>query len=354
MTCINSKCTYLLICALYLGFSSCRTDKKNAEISLSGIHKVKLLDSLSAAQTIVKDDLENFFDNITPIDMMIQMKRSYAATTPRETILADYKKYIQQDVSDFTPDEAEKVDNAMHEAFSLCNKVTGNIFPEEIKIIKSHGKHYGEDTYYTRENVIVVPKQALQNFNADVFLKVLLHEVSHIITRLNPTMKAKLYATIGFKKLASHLIINDSLKSRLLTNPDGHDLNWVTELTTAAKTNVYTLPIIYANESVYKPEKPEFFQYLGWNYFEILPSDSGKELVVQTIGNQQKSTLNTEGITTIFKEKFNTDYIIHPDEIVADNFSILMFSVKNPKSLEAYSANGRKLLDTMRGVLMEF
>jgi hypothetical protein len=354
MTSTYSKYTYLCICAVYLGFASCRTDKKNAEISLSGIHKVKLLDSLSAAQTIVKDDLEKFFDNITPIDMMIQMKRSYAATTPRDSILADYKKYIQNDVSDFTAAEIDKVDNTMHEAFSLCNKVTGNIFPDEIKIIKSHGKHYGEDTYYTRENVIIVPKQALQNFDADVFLKVMLHEVSHIITRLNPTMKAKLYATIGFKKLASPLIINDSLKSRLLTNPDGHDLNWVTELTTAAKTNVYTLPIIYANENIYKTEKPEFFQYLGWNYFEILPSASGKELVVQTIGNQQKSTLNTEGITTVFKEKFNTDYIIHPDEIVADNFSILMYSVKNPKSLEAYSANGQKLLETMRGVLMEF
>jgi hypothetical protein len=354
MTFTHSKCAYLLILAFTIGLSSCRTDKKNTDINLSGIHKVKLLDSLNAAQTIVKDDLEKFFDNITPIDMMIQMKRSYTAATPRESILSDYKKYIQQDVSDFTADEAEKVDKTMQEAFNICNKVTGNIFPEEIKIIKTHGKHYGEDTYYTRENVIVVPKQALQNFNADVFLKVMLHEISHIITRLNPTIKAKLYATIGFKKLASPLLINDSLKSRLLTNPDGHDLNWVTELTTDAKTNVYTLPIIYANENIYKAEKPEFFQYLGWNYFELLPSASGKELVVQTIGNQQKSTLNTEGITTVFKEKFNTDYIIHPDEIVADNFSILMYSVKNPKSLDAYSVNGRKLLDTMRGVLMEF
>ena len=147
------------------------------------------------------------------------------------------------------------------------------------------------------------------------------------------------------------LIIKDSLKQRLLTNPDGSDLNWTTELTTANGKNVFTIPIIYANDTIYRAEKADFFNYLGWNYFEITPSVSGNEFNVQTIGNQQKSTLDTKGLTTLFKDKFNTEYIIHPDEIVADNFSILMYSMKNPKTLEPLSAGGKQLIQTMASVL---
>ena len=336
---------------LFICLPACRIDKKNTEIQLSGINKVLLLDSLSATKAIVKDDIDNFFDRITPIDMMIQMHRSYPLSMSRDSIVSDYKKFIQTDVLDFTPEESAFIAKTMVEAFDLCNQVSSSIFPEEIKIIKTHGKHYGTDTYFTRENVIIVPKQALAQRDAETFLKVILHEISHIVTRLHPTMKAKLYATIGFKKIDNPLIINDSLKQRLLTNPDGSDLNWTTELTAANGNNVFTLPLIYANDTIYRKEKPEFFDYLGFNYYEIAPSLSGKEFKVQTIGNQQKSTLDTKGLTELFKDKFNTQYIIHPDEIVADNFSILMYSLKNPKSLEPLSAGGKQLIKTMAGVL---
>lgn len=341
----------LPICICIFFLSACKLDKKNTEIQLSGIHKVILLDSLSATKAIVKDDIDQFFDKITPIDMMIQTKQVYSASMSRDSMVSAYKKFIQTDVSDFTPEESAFIAKTLSEAYNLCNQVSGSLFPEEIKIIKSHGKHYGEDTYYTRENLIIIPKQALLQPDSETFLKVILHEIAHIVTRLRPAMKAKLYATIGFKKMDNSLIINDSLKHRLLTNPDGSDLNWTTELTMANGKNAFTIPLIYANDSLYNPEKPDFFQNMGWNYFEITPSVSGTEFQVQTIGNQQKSTLNTTGLTALFKEKFNTDYIIHPDEIVADNFSILIYSLKNPQSLDSLSTGGKLLIETMKGVL---
>jgi hypothetical protein len=332
---------------------ACRTDKKNTEIQLSGTQKVLLLDSMFASKAIVKDDIEKFFDKIQPVDMMIQMKHAYDSTVKREAILLDYKQFIQHDVEDFTVKESQFLVKVMSDAYELCNMVSPKIFPEEIKLVKTKGKHYGDDTYYTRENLIVIPKAALVKPNYDEFLKVMLHEISHIYTRLHPAMKATLYATIGFKRIAQPLEMNDSLRQRILMNPDGIDENWATPLTLGNGNEAFTIPIIYANEMSYKKEKQEFFQYLGWNYYEIAPSVSGKNLTVQTIGKLQKSTLNTVGINKLFKDKFNTDYIIHPDEIIADNFAITLLSQRNTKLLTPLTDAGRKLIKTMKGVLMQ-
>jgi hypothetical protein len=342
---------FILLILNLIFLSACRMDKKNTEIQLSETHKVMLLDSVWATKAIIKDDIDDFFDKITPIDMMIQTKQAYPASMPRDSMVLAYKKFIQRDVCDFTPDESAFIAKTMSEAYNLCNKLSGTLFPEDIKLIKTHGKHYGEDTYYTRENLIIIPKQSLDRRDSETFLKVILHEISHIVTRLNPKTKAKLYATIGFNRMANPLIIKDSLKNRLLTNPDGSDLQWVKELTTTEGKNVYTIPLIYANDSIYNPEKPDFFQNMGWNYFEITPTKSAKEIQIVTIGDKQKSTLNTTGLTALFKDKFNTEYIIHPDEIVADNFSILIYSLKNPQSLDGLTAGGKQLIETMKGVL---
>jgi hypothetical protein len=341
----------LSICAFAI--SACRTDKKNTEIILSGTQKVLLLDSLFASNAIVKDDIEKFFDKIQPVDMMIQMQRPYDASVKRETILADYKAFIQHDVESFTSKESEFLMKVMSEAYTLSNAVSTKIFPEEIKLVKTKGKHYGDETYYTRENLIIISKAALEKPNYDEFLRVMLHEIAHIYTRLHPSVKAELYATIGFKRIAQNLEINDSLRQRILMNPDGIDAQWATNLTLEGGKSAFAVPIIYANEMTPTKEKTAFFQYLGWNYYEITPSVSGENLTVQTIGDKQKSTLSTVGITELFKANFNTDYIIHPDEIIADNFAIVLLSHKNPRILLPLTEGGRKLIETLKGVLVK-
>lgn len=334
----------IAICCLF----SCRTEQIKTEIQLSDIHKILLLDSVSASKSIVKDDIDLFFDKITPIDMMIQMKREYPEGVSRPAILEDYKKFIQTDIANFTKDEADFLAKILSEAYELCQKAEVKYFPEEIRLIKTKGQHYGDDTYYTRENTIVIPQQALKTKNNDVFLQVMLHEISHIVTRLNPTVKSDLFALLGFKKLNESLVIQDSLKQRLLTNPDGTDMNWVTQLTVADGQTVTALPLIYANDFQYKKNQKAFFNNMGFNYFEITQSVDTKSFEVLTIGNKQKSTLNTEGINDIFFKQFNTNYIIHPDEIVADNFALLIQSYKNSKILEVYTEGGRKLIEKMK------
>ena len=220
----------------------------------------------------------------------------------------------------------------MNEAFNLCEKVSNKFFPDEIMLIKSHGKAYGDDAYYTRENIIIVPEQALKKKNYDEFLRVMLHEISHIVTRTHPSVKVQLYALVGFKRIAGQLVINDSLKQRILTNPDGIDENWGTTLGTAGNTSTFAVPLLYAKNATVSAEPSEFMANMGFNYFELGGNADGKSFDVLTRGEKQQSTLDTKGINELFQANYNTGYIIHPDEIVADNFAILMLSASSPCS----------------------
>jgi hypothetical protein len=350
----SNSAAWLFTCLIFslIFFASCRNDNpKSTEILLSGVNKAMLLDSTDAAKAIVRDDLDKFFEHLTPIDAAVQMKQNGPLSISRDLMVSNYKNYLQTDVTGFTKEESAFVAKAMNEAFQLVSKVAPKYFPEEIRLIKTKAHHYDAEMYYTRENCIVIPAPILKQKNYDAFLQTMLHEISHIVTRLNPNVKAQLYALVGFKKIEMPLEIPEALRRRMLTNPDGVDLNWATPLTSATGTSVFTLPLLYAKDTLFDPKKPDFGDYLGWNYYELAPSADNKTLVVQTIGARQQSTLDTRGINDLFMKNYNTAYIIHPDEIVADNFSLLMLSQKKPAVLTPCSEGGRMLLTKMQAVL---
>ena len=55
--------------------------------------------------------------------------------------------------------------------------VSPDIFPKEIKLIKTKANHYGQSVYYTRENCIVIPYNELDQRNEQAFLNVMIHEL---------------------------------------------------------------------------------------------------------------------------------------------------------------------------------
>ena len=337
-----------------LFLASCQNENaKSTEILLSGIHKVTLLDSTDAAKAIVRDDLDKFFEHLTPIDAAVQMKKNAPLSMSPDVMLSSYKTYLQTDVTGFTKEEAAFIAKAMTEAFQLVGKVSQRYFPEDIRLIKTKAHHYDAEMYYTRENCIVIPAPMLKQKNYDAFLQTMLHEISHIVTRLNPNVKAQLYALAGFKKIEIPLEMPDALRRRLLTNPDGVDINWAKSMVSATGKEVFALPLIYAKDTLFDAKKPDFGDYLGWNYYELAPSADNKTLIVQTVGARQQSTLDTRGINDMFLKNYNTAYIIHPDEIVADNFALLMLSQKNAAVTKDFTEGGKKLIEKMKGVLAQ-
>ena len=155
---------------LVLSIASCKAQPQNASLQLSKEHSVIFLDSIGAGQAIVQDEVDFFFNQVNILDMSIQMKKNFPEGTDRNEALKEYKAYLKKDVMNFSTSEKEFVQRIFKQAFELCNKVSTDIFPTKIKLIKSSGSHYGMGAYYTREDCIIIPKDAFIFENEKAFL----------------------------------------------------------------------------------------------------------------------------------------------------------------------------------------
>lgn len=336
----------------FLFLWACKSQPKTIPpIQLSQNHKVLFLDSLTASKAIIQDEKEFFFNQVNTLDMSIQMGKNYEANISRDEILEDYKTFLKKDVLDFTKEETKFINAVFKEAYELCNKVSPNIFPPEIKLIKTHGKHYGKGAYYTRENCIIIPKDELILKNHNRFMETMFHEISHIYTRYDTDKRTELYGLIGFKPLGnrSNLVIKEALNNRILLNPDGINFAYNIDLQDPNGGSYSAVPIISASETSFVEDKPEFFQYLNFSLFKINIRHS-----VSVLSDAEgKTTINMDNIPDFFEQiTDNTGYIIHPDEIIADNFMYIMMRGKENGLNQNFSEKGLELLKNIKAILI--
>ena len=338
---MNKTLIFSYLLGLFTLLNSCRTAPDTSlMLPLSGNHRVLFLDSIQASAAIVKDDKTQFFDRITRVDMAIQMKRNLPKSSPRDSILSTYKNFIQEDVTKFSEEEILMLKAIFQEAFALCNKVNPKLFPTEIKLIKTNGKHYGNSVYYTRENCIIIPQNELEEAFPESLLEVMLHEISHIFTRHHLEVAEDLYSLIGFKPIKQNVQIPDSLSSVILHNPDGVNFFYGISLEENNRS-LTAIPIIRSNKDSFQVSMPIFYQYLQFDLFEIQPIEDGYQLLMNEDG---QSTLDWNQNASFHQQiTNNTDYIIHPDEIIADNFMFLMLSQNEKTPQKTFSESGQQL-----------
>ncbi|MBP7274028.1 MAG: hypothetical protein KA974_09305 [Saprospiraceae bacterium] len=339
-----------LIITLLINVFGCKTNQHKNVVRLSDTKRIVFLDSLTAASAITTDNSEGYFALVQPVEMSIQIKKKLDKGLSRDNQLAGYQDFMRTEVCNFSANEQRLVQRLMGEVYATCQKVGVHVFPQEVRLIKTHGNHYGEGVYYTRDNAIVIPKDALKG-DEEALLHTLFHELSHIYTRQNAAKKQQLYQLIGFVPLQQSLIFPDALQQKILYNPDGINLNWVIHLADKQGKKLDAVPIIAANESGFQENKKRFFDYLVFNLYAVEYRDNAAHILANTDGS---SALSLKELPDFFRQiKGNTNYIIHPDEIIADNFTFVMYGVRDAKSLEKYSPEGRKLLSDIKEVLQK-
>ncbi|MBK7936779.1 MAG: hypothetical protein IPJ82_06655 [Lewinellaceae bacterium] len=331
---------------------SCNAQTPLRELRLDARHIVFLLDSADAAKTITYDRRDRYFELVTAGEMSIQMKKPLVSGQSRENLLAEYTGFLKSDVEGFSVADAEFTAGVMKKVFQTVNSVNPALFPDTLLLIKTKGRHYGDGVWYTRENCIVIPENELDARKTNAFTTTMYHELFHVWSRLHPEQSKKLYQLIGFEGIGlQKLKVPEKLAERVLYNPDGVDFAQKITLTTADNTQIQAVPVIYANHVGAKEGQNEFFGYLEFNLFRIEPEKDGAWGVV-TKDDGFSSTLNLNELPDFFRQiKDNTGYIIHPDEVLADNFSFIMISVGNPTYTSKFSADGKKLLTDIERLL---
>jgi hypothetical protein len=336
---------------IFLLVVGCTQAQDNFEQVLDKSHTVVYLGEEDAAAAILQDEAEGFFEKVTQTEMGIQMHEVIPEGEDRAETLKDFRAFLKTEVLPFTEEDQEFIQQVMEEAFQYCNDIHASIFPERIRLIKIKTNHYGPSVYYTREDMILIPADALKRPNASDFLDVMLHEIFHIYSRYHPEQKQQLYSLIGFQPVGQ-LDIPAPVAERMLYNPDGINLNWAIELDLQEKGTSWAIPAIVSTYSNYRPSLPMFFGYLRFGLFEATCEEDLSRCTM--IGTEDGfSTLGNTAMAPYFKKiKDNTQYIIHPDEIMADNFVLVVMGRQQPRRIQHLSEAGKQLLKEVEAVLV--
>ena len=261
---------------------------------------------------------DDFVSALSPFDRAARMK------TDREVSEKDYLEFVGQSVMPWLPEDTNKI----ADIFQIMGKklAAWNLpFPSTITFIKTSGREEGNASY-TRQNAIVLCKQDIRSTGPKLN-DLITHELFHVLSRQNPALRKKLYHIIGFNSISA-LEFPEELRQRKITNPDGVHYNWFINVTNQGHT-LPVVPILYASKAHYVPSQGgEFFDYLTFRLLVITNGDLGW---MPRLVNGHPQLLEPGEIEGFFEQVGNnTDYIIHPDEILADNFVLLMNEKTNP------------------------
>jgi hypothetical protein len=325
---------YFIVIMVILSFTSCETDQ-NRKYN----EAFEILNLEQSAHFIGKDKEEQYFELVNTLDLSLQMGKDNLGGT-REELINSYIHFLQSDLVEPNNKEKRYLTAQMSEAIRLIRISFPHIRLPQIKCIVTEGKYFGPRVYYTRSNAIIIPKIELDSKNKNM-VRTLIHEISHIITRFNPSLKGSLYEGIGYHALEK-LELSSFLEQRILRNPDGMDINWYIEL-----NHKFYVPIIFSRHSKYMGYP--FMTALMFQLFEIQINKKSGKILSADLGKNENELIG-------YWEKIsrNTTYTIHPDEIIADNFVLMVEKKVNKSTWSRLDKNGKLLNAKLELILKKY
>jgi len=190
--------------------------------------------------------------------------------------------------------------------------------PPNILLIQTTGKEEG-DAAYCRRHAVILPRRYV-GLPASQLEPIFIHELFHVLSSHNEPLRNSLYEIIGFKP-CPEIALPESLAAFKITNPDGPSLNYYITLD-ADGTQQLAVPLLYSPERFDPKQSRSFFGYLKFRLL-VVQHNGDRWSVVESSGNP---ILLDPAQTPSFHHQVgrNTKYVIHPDEVLADNFMHLV------------------------------
>ena len=311
----------ILVCSLLLlvGHSLNAQDKP----------KLHFASKAEAATLLAADD--EFVQRLSPFDRSARLK------TDEVVDKAAYLKFACEQTLDWTDEEKANLDAAWQRVMAAMADTKFNA-PALMSLIKTTGLEEGEAAY-TRGTSIILPKSKAAGRNIDTLLA---HELFHVLSRNDANMRERLYNIIGFRK-CGELQLPADLQARRLTNPDAPINDHCIQVKLEGKP-LWVVPILTSKSAKYDKQRGgQFFDYLEFNLMAIESPDARD--ISQPLLVEGKPVLVDARKAEGFMEQIgkNTGYIIHPDEILADNFSMIITKRKNVPQPELLEKIGKAM-----------
>ncbi|MHC4959673.1 MAG: hypothetical protein ACYTGN_15010 [Planctomycetota bacterium] len=268
---------------------------------------------------------DDFVERMSPADRAARMKKSGDISEK------EYLEFVGRNVSAWTKAEQRRITAAIDgvkqelEALSLP-------LPTTVLVIKTTGQEeFG--AAYTRANAVVFPGSYIER-PVPVIRETVCHELFHIASRSSPDLRERLYAAIGFVK-CDEVAFPPALKAWKITNPDAPRNDHCIRIQVEGKDR-WAVPILYLDEKYDVVRGGQFFKHVRFPL--LLVERDNQTSSVKPLYQGEKAVLvemKDKRVTGFFEQVGeNTDYIIHPEEILADNFAYLVLRRRNLPSPE--------------------
>ena len=292
-----------------------------ADLQLGSRTKLVFAPAPQARQLLSTRD--DFVASLSPFDRSARLK------SDRPVDEATYLTFAGDQALDWPADEQASLTAAFDKVKERLIALELNL-PEQIWLIKSTGLEEG-GAAYTRGAAIIFPRKLLQG-GGPPLESLLCHELFHVLSRHDKNLRERLYKAIGFQP-CGELQWPEELNQRRLTNPDGPTNDHCIKISVDGMQR-WAIPILYSRSATYDPAKGgEFFDYLVFQFIVINAPANSDDLGYTSLQTKATTPSLVDGKVMLVNPKEavgfldqvgrNTNYIIHPDEILADNFVII-------------------------------
>ena len=219
--------------------------------------------------------------------------------------LEEYLAFAREQVQDFTEEEKALISRNM-DRIEAKLEANGYALPElePIVFIKTTMEEECGAAGYTHGTQIYLSALALQYYGDDVET-LLAHELFHCLTRSNPQFRKDMYQLIHFTVQDAEYPLPESVRQVFISNPDvEHHNAWATFIIDGQPVDCFT---VLATTKPFENPCDSFFHTMTTG---LVPVDGADTWY------RPEDAANFDDI---FGK--NTDYVIDPEECMADNFS---------------------------------
>lgn len=347
-------------CALLLG-GGCADDPSS---ELAGPERATSLDA-RGAQCLAKKSLATRLKFATvaegkkrlqrPDDWARQLsafERSARLATLEPTSRNELLRHVSEQALDWTaPEEAYwqgLVDRLSAAAAGL------NIKIPHVRLVKTTGLDEFR-AVYARNDAIMIPQGRVDisgDETRDLFL--LAHEFWHVLSLDDHRLRRAMFELLGFERFRGFEPPAE-LEGRRLSNPGGHTYEDALALQVTPDGPADVVPFIRSAASLEDiialpmSGPPAIFQVLD---IVLIPVDTGTGDIVRGPGGALVTYGfgNTDWVPQMAR---NSNFIIHPEEVIADNFASLMLWRDSGEAEPPGPVNDPGLLRDMEDVMTE-
>jgi hypothetical protein len=249
---------------------------------------------------------DDFVEEMTPFDRGARLK------TDRDVPEADYLAFAGKQARDWTASEKARLEEILG-AFREKTARLDLPLPPTVVFVKTTGHEEGMAAY-CRGASVVLP-QGLVDGDPKQLSETVFHELFHVYRSHDPARRGALYRIVGFAP-TSEIPLPEPLARRKLTNPDAPRIDSVIRVKVDGVATPVT-PVLLGNGDRYDVSRGgEFFQQMKFRLL-VLEEKDGR---FRPAGEAPRLLEPSQVPDYLEQTGRNTGYVIHPEEILADNF----------------------------------